>query len=51
MRDLVNRTELGIFTDSWTATSVPAHGSRMVRLTGQPSDGLVKRGLLAAMLT
>lgn len=34
VRDLVSRTDLGSFTGSWTASNVPAHGSRLIRLTG-----------------
>jgi hypothetical protein len=32
VRDLVSRTDLGSFSGSWTATSVPAHGSRLIRV-------------------
>jgi hypothetical protein len=32
VRDLVARTDLGRFRGSWTATAVPAHGSRLVRI-------------------
>jgi len=41
VRDLVGRNELGVFTDNWTAANVPAHGSRLVKLTGQANDGIV----------
>jgi hypothetical protein len=34
VRDLVSRTDLGTATGSWTASSVPAHGSRLIKLTG-----------------
>jgi hypothetical protein len=39
-RDLASRIELGVFTDNWTASNVPAHGSRLVKLTPEPSDGI-----------
>lgn len=32
VRDLVSRTDLGSFSGSWTATSVPAHGSRLIQV-------------------
>jgi hypothetical protein len=32
VRDLVARTDLGRFPGSWTATAVPAHGSRLLRV-------------------
>ncbi len=32
VRDLVSRTELGKFNGTWTASGVPAHGSRLIRL-------------------
>jgi hypothetical protein len=32
VRDLVARTDLGSFNGSWTATAVPAHGSRLIRI-------------------
>jgi hypothetical protein len=32
VRDLVARTDLGRFRGSWTASAVPAHGSRLVRI-------------------
>jgi len=32
VRDLVSRTDLGSFAGSWTATAVPAHGSRLIRV-------------------
>ncbi|HWE27456.1 MAG TPA: hypothetical protein VHB97_05605, partial [Polyangia bacterium] len=38
-RDLVAREELGVFTGNWTASNVPAHGSRLVKLTSQ-NDGI-----------
>ncbi|GAA3570391.1 glycoside hydrolase family 27 protein [Kribbella ginsengisoli] len=31
VRDLVARTDLGSFTNSWTASNVPAHGSRLIK--------------------
>ncbi|MBM9503488.1 glycoside hydrolase family 27 protein [Actinacidiphila acididurans] len=34
VRDLAARADLGTATGSWTANSVPAHGSRLVKLTG-----------------
>jgi hypothetical protein len=33
VRDVVSRTDLGTFTNSWTASGVPAHGSRLIRIT------------------
>jgi hypothetical protein len=33
VRDLVARAELGSFNGSWTATAVPAHGSRLIRIS------------------
>jgi hypothetical protein len=33
VRDLVARRDVGSFTSSWTATSVPAHGSRLIKVT------------------
>jgi hypothetical protein len=38
VRDLVGRNELGVFTGSWSAANVPAHGSRLVRLGGLPAS-------------
>jgi hypothetical protein len=32
VRDVVARTDLGTITGSWTATNVPAHGSRLVKV-------------------
>ena len=32
VRDLVSRTDLGSFNGSWTASGVPAHGSRLIRI-------------------
>jgi len=32
VRDLVARTDLGRSRGSWTASAVPAHGSRLVRI-------------------
>ncbi|WP_233225671.1 hypothetical protein [Amycolatopsis sp. CA-126428] len=32
VRDLVARRDLGRFRGSWTASSVPPHGSRLVRI-------------------
>jgi hypothetical protein len=43
VRDLVSRTELGTAYGSWTAGGVPAHGSRLIRLTpaaGGPITGI-----------
>jgi hypothetical protein len=37
VRDVVARTDLGTFTDAWTAQNVPAHGSRLLELTRQPA--------------
>jgi hypothetical protein len=39
VRDLVGRVELGVFTGNWTASNVPAHGSRLIKLTAQ-NDGI-----------
>jgi len=33
VRDLVARTDLGSFSNSWTAVNVPAHGSRLIRVS------------------
>ncbi len=33
VRDLVSRTDLGTFNNSWTASNVPAHGSRLIKVT------------------
>ncbi|HEY0501199.1 MAG TPA: glycoside hydrolase family 27 protein [Kutzneria sp.] len=33
VRDLVSRTDLGSFNGSWTATAIPAHGSRLIKIT------------------
>ncbi|WP_236005348.1 glycoside hydrolase family 27 protein [Amycolatopsis pittospori] len=32
VRDLVSRSELGKFSGSWTASAVPAHGSRLIQV-------------------
>jgi hypothetical protein len=40
LRDLVQRADLGVFTGGWTAANVPAHGSRLVKLTAAPGAGL-----------
>ncbi|HEY3463796.1 MAG TPA: hypothetical protein VGL47_01580 [Amycolatopsis sp.] len=32
VRDLVARKDLGRFRGSWTASAVPPHGSRLVRI-------------------
>ncbi|MFC0434976.1 glycoside hydrolase family 27 protein [Kutzneria buriramensis] len=32
VRDLASRTDLGSFNGSWTATGVPAHGSRLIKV-------------------
>lgn len=40
VRDLAAREDLGSFTGNWTAQSVPAHGSRLIKLTSQPGDGI-----------
>ncbi len=48
LRDLVARAELGVFTGSWTAANVPAHGSRLVRVTAQPGDGIAGYTFCAA---
>ena len=34
VRDLVSRSNLGTFSGGWTARNVPAHGSRLIKLTG-----------------
>ncbi len=47
LRDLAARAELGVFTGNWTATSVPAHGSRLVKLTAQ-ADGIAGYTLCAS---
>ncbi len=31
--DLAARRDLGSFTTGWTATGVPAHGSRLIKVT------------------
>lgn len=33
LRDLVTRQGLGSFTGSWTAVNVPAHGSRLIKVS------------------
>lgn len=33
VRDLAARADLGTFSGSWTATNVPAHGSRLIKLS------------------
>ncbi|MCE7012012.1 glycoside hydrolase family 27 protein [Kibdelosporangium philippinense] len=33
VRDLVARGDLGSFTNSWAATGIPAHGSRLIKVT------------------
>ena len=33
LRDLVARADLGTFMGDWTATNVPAHGSRLLKVT------------------
>ncbi|HET6295567.1 MAG TPA: glycoside hydrolase family 27 protein [Kribbella sp.] len=33
VRDLVARADLGSFNGSWTASNVPAHGSRLIKIT------------------
>ncbi len=33
VRDLVSRRDLGTFDGQWTASAVPAHGSRLIRLS------------------
>jgi hypothetical protein len=33
VRDLAARRDLGAFTNSWTATGVPAHGSRLIKVS------------------
>ncbi|HEY0805277.1 MAG TPA: glycoside hydrolase family 27 protein, partial [Pseudonocardiaceae bacterium] len=33
VRDLVSRTDLGGFNGSWTASGVPAHGSRLIKIS------------------
>ena len=40
VRDLASRADLGTFTDNWTAEGVPAHGSRLIKLTSAPNDGV-----------
>ena len=40
VRDLVERADLGTFTGDWTAAAVPAHGSRLLKLTPESGDGL-----------
>jgi hypothetical protein len=47
LRDLVARSELGVFTGNWTASGVPAHGSRLVKLTTQ-ADGIAGYTFCAA---
>jgi hypothetical protein len=32
VRDVVSRSDLGTFSGSWTASGVPAHGSRLIRI-------------------
>lgn len=39
VRDLNSRTDLGNATNSWTATNIPAHGSRLIKLTGATGGG------------
>jgi hypothetical protein len=33
VRDLVSRSDLGTFNGSWTASNVPAHGSRLIKIS------------------
>lgn len=33
VRDLVRRADLGIFTNGWTATNIPPHGSRLIKVS------------------
>jgi hypothetical protein len=33
VRDLVSRGDLGAFNGSWTASNVPAHGSRLIKIS------------------
>ncbi|MCU1684822.1 MAG: melibiase [Amycolatopsis sp.] len=33
VRDLVSRSDLGAFNGSWTASNVPAHGSRLIKIS------------------
>jgi hypothetical protein len=40
IRDLVSRSELGVFTDNWVAANVPAHGSRLIKVTSEAADGI-----------
>jgi hypothetical protein len=40
LRDLVSRADLGVFAGNWIASSVPAHGSRLLRVSSQPNDGI-----------
>jgi hypothetical protein len=39
VRDLVARADLGTFTGSFTAVNVPAHGSRLLKVTAE-NDGI-----------
>ncbi|MDX6314764.1 MAG: hypothetical protein QOF44_4228, partial [Streptomyces sp.] len=44
VRDLVSRTELGTASNSWTASGVPAHGSRLIRLTAATAGSITGTG-------
>jgi hypothetical protein len=33
VRDVVSRSDLGSFTTSWTASNVPSHGSRLIKIS------------------
>jgi alpha-galactosidase len=39
VRDLWTRTDLGTFNNSFTATNIPSHGSRMLKIVSTSSSG------------
>lgn len=40
VRDVDARTSLGTFNGSWTASAVPAHGSRLIRIDAAPGTSV-----------
>jgi hypothetical protein len=40
VRDVDARSSLGTFTGSWTANGVPAHGSRLIKISGASTSGV-----------
>jgi hypothetical protein len=47
VRDLVSRSELGLFNGGWTASDVPAHGSRLVKVTPSGGSGIADKIVIA----